>query len=152
MQQRNGWRDSHCPAHILLTRDWLVPLSRYKAWALSVTEFCPLYLPRSGHSVRRGEFVWEVQYLSVPVSLSSGHRQTLLFHPLPASREICSEKPSHKSKSSSQKSKQEKAGRAADWSTCQCTLKYLLIANLLSHCAASSCSGSREMSDGSRLN
>lgn len=101
----------------------------------------------SGHSVRRGWFGWEVQCLSVHVPLSSEHRQTLLLHPLPSSREICSEEPSHKSKPSSQKSKQEKAGRAADWRACQCTLKYLLIANLLSHCAASSCSDSREMSD-----
>lgn len=152
MQQRNGWRDSYSPAHILLTRVSLVLLSRYKAWAVSVTESCPLYLPGPGHFVRRGEFSWEVPCLSVPVSLSFEHRQTLLLHPLPANREICSEKPSHKNKPSSQKSKQEKAGSTADYRTCQCTLKYLLIANLLSHWAASSRSDSREMSDGSSLN
>lgn len=144
-QQRNVWRDSNCPAHISLTRDCLVLLSHHKAWAVPLTVLS-LYLPALD-TVRRGWFGSEVQCLSVHVPLSSEHRQTLLLHPLPSSREICSEEPSHKSKPSSQKSKQEKAGRAADWRACQCTLKYLLIANLLSHCAASSCSDSREMSD-----
>lgn len=63
-----------------------------------------------GHFVRRGGLAWAVQCLSVPMSLRSEHRQKLLFHHLPANREICSEKPSHKNKPSSQKSKQERLG------------------------------------------
>lgn len=63
-----------------------------------------------GHFVRRGGLAWEVQCLSVPVSLRFEHRQKLLLHHLPANREICSEKPSHKNKPSSQKSKQERLG------------------------------------------
>lgn len=48
MQQRNGWGDSPCAAHILF-KDSLVPLSHCRSWAVSVT-----VVPGSGHWGEQG--------------------------------------------------------------------------------------------------